>query len=571
VNVSNTNRERIIKAGLPVPFDVIALSLSGGGFRATAFHLGTLTYLDKVNFIRTSLIERVKVLSTVSGGTLTGALYATEIQKGNGILHCYEKLYRFMSTVDLVKESLEFLSCDNCNRFKTKNLINAFSELYYKHLIQDTFSIFWNGKHTHLTELCLNTTDFSHGLNFRFQKTLNDTGFIGNKYFQSKIEPMKEINISDIIAASSCFPGGFEPMNFPEDFRNENSVNFNKYSDELMNSSKFNIPIYIMDGGIYDNQGIDAVVLAKQRLTRYYTEYRNKVNSIDLYIISDVANPNMRPLKYTKIKDSSLFHRLSFRRLSYLSTILSITFVFLLYQLLKAKTKSSTILYSVISTLSFLGSMITGFMGKLLINNIPSSLEIPEHFTRNFKQLNKLSFGVYSHFIYERVMSLLKMNMDVFTNQVRRLSTKQIWERPEWDNRRILNASWDLTKECVLERKRKNPNTESSVVFNPSELIIECTQKTLTMETTLWFEKHQLIGYDSMLNSIIACGQYTMCFNLIEYIERLRKMDGFLLYSKEIQKQIDVLYKGLVKDWQHFNNDPYWMVQQINEKIIKGD
>jgi hypothetical protein len=91
------------------------------------------------------------------------------------------------------------------------------------------------------------------------------------------------------------------------------------------------------------------------------------------------------------------------------------------------------------------------------------------------------------------------------------------------------------------------------------------------METTLWFEKHQLIGYDSMLNSIIACGQYTMCFNLIEYIERLRKMDGFLLYSKEIQKQIDVLYKGLVKDWQHFNNDPYWMVQQINEKIIKGD
>ena len=51
--------------------DRIGLCLSGGGFRAAAFHLGTLAYLDRVK-----LLDKVCALSTVSGGTFTGAKYA---------------------------------------------------------------------------------------------------------------------------------------------------------------------------------------------------------------------------------------------------------------------------------------------------------------------------------------------------------------------------------------------------------------------------------------------------------------------------------------------------------------
>lgn len=47
----------------------IALALSGGGVRATVFHLGTLARLA-----RQSLIENTTFLSTVSGGSLTVAL-----------------------------------------------------------------------------------------------------------------------------------------------------------------------------------------------------------------------------------------------------------------------------------------------------------------------------------------------------------------------------------------------------------------------------------------------------------------------------------------------------------------
>jgi NTE family protein len=46
-------------------FSDIVLSLSGGGYRAAAFHLGTLEMLDELG-----LLGNLSVLSTVSGEQL---------------------------------------------------------------------------------------------------------------------------------------------------------------------------------------------------------------------------------------------------------------------------------------------------------------------------------------------------------------------------------------------------------------------------------------------------------------------------------------------------------------------
>ena len=54
-----------------MPESTIGLALSGGGSRAIAFHLGCLRALHELG-----VLEKVKVLSTVSGGSVIGALYA---------------------------------------------------------------------------------------------------------------------------------------------------------------------------------------------------------------------------------------------------------------------------------------------------------------------------------------------------------------------------------------------------------------------------------------------------------------------------------------------------------------
>ena len=54
----------------------VGLALSGGGFRASFFHLGVLARLAEVDALR-----GVEVLSTVSGGSILGAHYYLEVQR----------------------------------------------------------------------------------------------------------------------------------------------------------------------------------------------------------------------------------------------------------------------------------------------------------------------------------------------------------------------------------------------------------------------------------------------------------------------------------------------------------
>lgn len=55
----------------------IGLALSGGGYRAAAFHIGTLRALHKLN-----VLDKVDVISSVSGGSITAAYYVLNKDKG---------------------------------------------------------------------------------------------------------------------------------------------------------------------------------------------------------------------------------------------------------------------------------------------------------------------------------------------------------------------------------------------------------------------------------------------------------------------------------------------------------
>ncbi|MBI3005290.1 MAG: patatin-like phospholipase family protein [Ignavibacteriales bacterium] len=54
----------------------LGLALSGGGFRASLFHIGVLARLAELNVLRS-----VEVLSTVSGGSIVGALYYLHLKR----------------------------------------------------------------------------------------------------------------------------------------------------------------------------------------------------------------------------------------------------------------------------------------------------------------------------------------------------------------------------------------------------------------------------------------------------------------------------------------------------------
>lgn len=109
----------------------MAVSLSGGGYRATTIHLGILAYLDYRSHNNKSLLENVTILSTISGGTLTGVMYALKHARGESFTECFSKVYGLLTENRLVDLALEKLNNPSSwkNKHKTRDVINAFSEL----------------------------------------------------------------------------------------------------------------------------------------------------------------------------------------------------------------------------------------------------------------------------------------------------------------------------------------------------------------------------------------------------------------------------------------------------------
>lgn len=103
--------------------DKLGLALAGGGFRASLFHAGVLRRLAELDVLR-----HVQVLSTVSGGSITGALYALRLKKWLEADQYGPRLSRD-EYVALAKEVEEIL-CDGIGRnLRTRLFLNPLTTL----------------------------------------------------------------------------------------------------------------------------------------------------------------------------------------------------------------------------------------------------------------------------------------------------------------------------------------------------------------------------------------------------------------------------------------------------------
>ena len=283
----------------------IAISFSGGGYRASAFHLGSLDLLDKVG-----LRENVTMLSTVSGGSITGGKYACALSKATAKNNpdFYESFYSELHTF-MLQTRLPDLWFDKLHPEDTDNpsLIAAAADVYNEKLFQGARfeELIAVKDKIHLKEITLNTTELRNGNNFRFR--VGDGGTVGNYFMPIPDELLKEVRISDVVAASSCFPGGFEPIVFPNDFKlsqdwstvKENLTSkFQQEIDENPQKSWFlcrivetlesitEEPVPLVDGGIYDNFGTDSLFVADRR----FKKKGKPEHQFDTLIVSDTDN-----------------------------------------------------------------------------------------------------------------------------------------------------------------------------------------------------------------------------------------------------------------------------------------
>lgn len=256
----------------------IGLALSGGGYRATVFHLGMLEWLA-----RTEQLADVKFLSTVSGGSIcAGLVYAAAGNRwpDNDDYRklVVPKIKKWMTSVDL-QNAITVSGFWRPFSTRADDLARLMEKKFQmKSTMQDI---------PQEPRWIINTTAYESGKLFRIeQRRMGDyiLGYVENP----------RIKISEAVAASAGFPVGIGPLILePDDYE------WLTFENNLLQKPIATPPykeIHLWDGGVYDNMGDEPL----------FDPGVGWRDDVDFLVVSDASglfnkheayNPGVEPLK----------------------------------------------------------------------------------------------------------------------------------------------------------------------------------------------------------------------------------------------------------------------------------
>ena len=259
------------------------LALSGGGFRASLFHIGMLARLAELDLLR-----HVEVISCVSGGSIIGAHYYLELRqlleskpdgeiKQQDYMELVQRVQRdFLAGVQRnirMRVAADWLCNVKMMMVPNYTRTQRVGELFEKEIFarvqgcssdkpiwlnelfirpKDAPPNFHPKYHNWKREakvpmLILNATALNSGHNWQFtaswmgeppleiDQEIDSNNRLRRMYYYEAPEKYKQFRLGHAVAASACVPGLFEPLTLPD-----------LYED---------VTVRLVDGGVHDNQG----------------------------------------------------------------------------------------------------------------------------------------------------------------------------------------------------------------------------------------------------------------------------------------------------------------------------
>lgn len=221
----------------------IGLALSGGGFRAAAFHLGVFRKLKALG-----LLSKLDLLSCVSGGSIAGAYLALHWNSPTVL----EDLETYLKAKSIAVGSVIGGILDPFDS-RLEKLADTYDRDLFAH---KTLSALAGGP-----RIYLNSTNLATGNMFFFVSGGGGPAEMGEHELGTIEAP--NFPIARAVAASSAFPPVFPPLRLkPSEYPPGERVGY----------------VTLTDGGIYDNMGVNPLL-------------RMERNQLDYIIVSDGGKP----------------------------------------------------------------------------------------------------------------------------------------------------------------------------------------------------------------------------------------------------------------------------------------
>ncbi len=505
----------------------------------------------------------------------------------------FDSFYDFLLNADLVPRALDWLTGPPpATPSPRRTIVKALADVYNETFMDGAlFAEILGGREIHLKNIIFNSTECKDGRAFRFQ-TIDGFHRIGNPMVWIDSQHAGAMRLADVVAASSDIPVGLEPLLFPQDFvwPKEQPDLWLDVQSHLKDS--FGIEtLPLMDGGVIDNEGIEGVMMAAcagdekmptddpEKMQNWVEAFIPSEDALGLYIISDVPELEQdiyRPNLKASMKTHGVGGWFTVGHMIVLAWVLLLTAAGTIVQLV-----ASAIIYwppygetdwTVGSFLSQCVPLVLAgaLIGILLwlracVNNILRAVS-PEA-PHMWKHLRLLTLYDLRYMLESRLTSTWSLTSTIFLNRIRRLMYHIIYaarkpkgagerDTPLQDPSTHPGATDDLRSRLIPCKIYDLAHEKQNVPewLQPSGQMIEIAARASKTPTTLWLTKEQL-------NVLVACGQITMLYKLLDY---LRKNP-----AKKSQLGDSLFARGQ-KDWETLKRDGLAFLPTTGGSAVDG-
>ena len=505
----------------------LAVSLSGGGYRAAAYHLGVLDVLDRVG-----LLDRLTTLSTISGGTITGAAYAVSLVRGESFNAFYRRLYGALGEHHVVDDALARVFGGK----EPLSLIRAAAGVYADEAFVGDTSL---GDVAALDkgpqEFVFSATELHSGNAYRFQTSRRSRARVGTTKMWVPNEVASRVRLADVVAASSCFPGAFEPFRFPDDFAWDGGV------EAVRAKLGFGHPVPLMDGGLYDNQGIDGVRTVYERRR----DDQRLREGLGLFFLSDTSRDRTPMFESEDRRGRGTLTIGGVRLIGRVAAGAALAWVMLAGLLAMGVVGDGSFArvvrgyVTVVSWVVALGVLGTWAWGRTRVRawleDQGNAVRVPIwRRVRDVPVRDAVRMGEV------RLRAVFALLTSVSTKRVRRLIQTSVHTGGGFEGRFADALIYGLTR-----TRRSFPWME------PSEGLVALAEAGTEAPTTLWFDD------PSRLPSLVACGQATACHSLIEFLIHERGVCEQFPHTLESRT-----FERLRAVWERLQADPFALIHE---------
>jgi hypothetical protein len=181
---------------------------------------------------------------------------------------------------------------------------------------------------------------------------------------------------------------------------------------------------------------------------------------------------------------------------------------------------------------------------------------------RLWRYIKKRKFSDLGYLIEARLSSAIAMSTDIFMNRIRFLGLARVFNLPPLKGKVIINVIDAIIrdKETVENQaaRSEKPNESMAELLNGVERLCEDTiAKASSVGTKFWLATEDMAD-------LLACGQATMCYNLLRHMDEMKKRNSPETQNDHFQK----LYLQAAKDWEKLKANPYYLMNDPYQDLI---